>query len=403
MKPQYSRIATSLLTLALALVLGACGRSGHATSDLAGPGRHGAGTQVVAGCPTLVANTLATADAVNIESASVPQLRLNRLRIMSIGDIAVPTIQSMGPCAAADIPTINFIGGHANVFVSGSTNSITTSGNRLTFGALTFAGNSVAPGTVAASDAEGNVLQIVWPQLAGVGVSSPRLIVQLARWNTAMTPPGTTLDVSFDFTVSQDGVQQSIKGQVANVPLDGSAVTPNGGSIAPCPASLGAGGAVVDQLSGIAQFRTNKRLRFEMHGDVPSGAIHASGACAAADAPTIHYTGGMGNFFRAGTTTSVTATGGPLTFGPLLVPITLEPGVVLNIAPGGDLLEIIWPGMAGLPPGPPILRFQVSRWNPWIQTGRKIDVEMRFDAIGPDGQPASFSCSAKNIDIPQAR
>ncbi len=402
MKPSYPRIAVSLLALTFVIGLGACGRSQHVSDDIAGPGRHGAGTQVVAGCPTLVANTLATADAVNIESASVPQLRANRLRIMSIGDIAVPTIQSMGPCAAADIPTINFIGGHANVFVSGSTNSITTSGNRLTFGALTFAGNSVAPGTVAASDAEGNVLQIVWPQLAGVGVSSPRLIVQLARWNTAMTPPGTTLDVSFDFTVSQDGVQQSIKGQVANVPLDGSAVTPGGGSIAPCPTTLGAGGAVVDQLSGIVQFRSN-RLRFEQHGDVAGGTIHASGACAAAAAPTIRYNGGSGNMFRAGTNISVTATGNPITFGPLLVPITLEPGVVLNIDAAGNVLEIIWPGLAGLPPGPPILRFQQTRWNAWLQTGRMVDYSMRFDAVGPDGLPASFTVAAKNVVIPQMR
>ena len=403
MQPSYPRIAASLLTLSFALALGACGRSQHVTGDVAGPGRRGAGTQIVAGCPTLVANTLATAEAVNIESASVPQLRSNRLRIMSIGDIAVPTIQSMGPCAAADIPTINFIGGHADVFVSGTTNSITTSGNRLTFGPLTFAGNSVAPGSVSASDGQGNVLQIVWPQLAGVGVSSPRLIVQLARWNTAMTPPGTKLDVSFDFTASQDGVQQSIKGQVANVPLDGSAVTPGGASIAPCPTTLAAGGAVVDQLSGIVQFRTNKRLRFEMHGDAPSGAIHASGACAAADAPTVHFTGGSGNMFRAGSNNSVTATGNAISFGPLLVPITLEPGVVLNIDAAGNVLEIIWPGLAGLPPGPPILRFQQTRWNAWIQTGRLVDVSMRFDAVGPDGTPASFTAVAKNILIPQAR
>ena len=399
-KVQFS-VRTALVVVA-ALGLGACGRSQHVTDDVAGPGRHGAGTQVVAGCPTLVANTLATADAVNIEVGSVPKFFPGRLRIEVVGDIAVPTILSMGPCVAADIPTINLLGGHANVFVSGTTNSITTTGNRLTFGPLLFPGTNVEPGTVLTSDAEGNVLQIIWPQLAGIGVGSPRIRIQLAKWNTAMTTPGTKLDIAFDFTFSQDGVQQNIKGQCAALPLDGTAVVPGGAAIAPCPLTLGAGGTVSNVLAGIVQFRSN-RLRFELRGDVASGAINASGACAAADAPTIHFTGGSANMTRAGSNISVTSTGSALTFGPLLVPITLEPGVVLAADASGNVLEIIWPGLAGLPPGPPIMRFQQSRWNSWILTGRSVDVALKFNAVGPNGLPASFTATANNILIPQQR
>ena len=402
MKPPYARIAASLLALT-ALGIGACSRSQHVTDDIAGPGRHGAGTQVVAGCPTLTGNTVNTADAFTVQSAFVPKNLPGRLRIEASGDIAVPTILSMGPCVAADIPTISIIGGHANVFVSGSTNSITTTGGRLTFGPLTFAGGAVAPGAVAAADAQGNVMQIIWPELSGVGTGPPIVRVQLARWNTAMTAGGGPIDVTFDFTLLQDGVQQHVTGQCANVPLDGTAVTPGGSSIPACPATLGAGGTVTNVLAGIPQFRA-KRLRFEIIGDVASGAINASGACAAADVPTIRFTGGTANMTRAGTNNSVTASGTALSFGALIFPGTLlEPGVVLATDANKNVLQIIWPGLAGFPPGPPILRFQQTQWNAWIQVGRAVDVSLRYDAVGPDGKTASFTATAKNIPIPLQR
>ena len=59
------------LVLAAALGVGACSRSQHVIDDVAGPGRHGAGTQIVSGCPTLNANTLNTADGFNLETGSV--------------------------------------------------------------------------------------------------------------------------------------------------------------------------------------------------------------------------------------------------------------------------------------------------------------------------------------------
>src|SRR5262249_23609676 len=151
------------------------------------------------------------------------------------------------------------------------------------------------------------------------------------------------------------------------------------------------GGAVVNPAGVVKQFRS-KRLRLELTGDVASGLLQASGPCAASDAATIQFTGGSGNLTRAGTNNSVTATGHALSFGPLASPgLLVEPGVLIASDNDRNVLEIIWPALAGLPPGPPVLRFQLAKWNSWIQTGRAVDVSLRFDAIGPDGQPATFT------------
>lgn len=391
----------AVLALGLALSLGACSR----VQDLSSPaaGRNGAGTQVVAGCPTLVGNTLNTADAFTVESGAVVAANATRIRIETVGDIATPTMLSMGACAAADIPSINFVGGHANVFLNGTTTSVTTTGAGLTFGALLFPGSLLEPGVVVANDAQGNVLEIIWPELSGVGVGSPIVRVQLAAWNQALVTPASKLDVTWDMVVEQDGVQQFIKGHCEGMAMDGTPVIPGGAAITPCPATLGAGGDVVNVLAGVVQFR-GKRIRFEAQGDVASGAINASGSCAANDLPTIRYVGGSANVFQAGTTTSVTGTGAALSFGALLFPgALLEPGVVVANDANKNVLEIIWPGLAGLPPGPPILRLQLAKWNSWIRPGRAIDVRMTFNALGPDGLPAAFNVAANNVVLPQQR
>jgi hypothetical protein len=387
---------------AAALVIGGCSRSGRIDS-LSGPGRTGIRPGVSAGCPTLNGNTLNTADQLNTESGSVPQFRTGRLRIEVAGDIAVPSIASMGACAAADIPSINFLGGHANVFLSGTTTSVTTSGNRLTFGPLLFGGANAEPGTVIASDAEGNVLQIIWPDLAGIGAGSPRFRLQLARWNAALVTPSSQLDVTFDVTAEQDGVQQTVKGGCQGMPMNGAVVSLGGGNIAPCPGTLGNGGNVKNVSAGIVQFRS-QRLRVEVTGDVAGNVLLGAGACAATDGATIQFTGGTANMMRGGSGTSVTTSGNSLSFGPLAFPgVALEPGVVLAQDSNKNVLEVIWPGLAGLPPGPPIFRFQQTKWNSWVQTGRQVDVSMRLDAVGPDGHAASFSVSAKGLVVPQMK
>jgi len=393
------------LVLAMALSLGACSRAQRVTEPVSGHSRVGAGTQVVAGCPTLIANDINTAFDFNAEFGAVVQFRAgNRIRIETVGDAAEVSINAAGPCAASDIPSINFIGGHANVFVSGTTQSVTTSGNRMTFGPLLFPGAGIEDGVVVAQDAQGNVLEWVWPELAGVGVGSPIMRVQLAAWNTALVNAGTLLDVTWDVTGEQDGVLTTFKGHIEGLPMDGTPVIPGGASILPCPTTLaGTGGAVTSVANDIVQFRS-KRIRFEGQGDVASRTIEAAGFCAAADVPSINFVGGSANVFQAGTNTSVTSTGRALTFGALLFPgFAAEPGVVVAGDADKNVLEIVWPGLAGLPPGPPILRLQLAKWNSWIRTGRRIDVRMQFNAAATDGSTAAYTLAANGVLLPQQR
>ena len=406
MKLSIARTVTPLLALAAAVGMGACSRAQHVTDAVAGPGRAGAGSQAVSGCPTLVGNNINTAFNFNVESGAVVSFRPGkRLRIETSGDAAEVSISTCGPCAAADIPTTNFIGGHANVFLNGSSQSITTTGQRLTFGRLAFLGTNIEPGIIIANDALGNVMEIIWPELAGLGVGAPIVRVQLAQWNASMLNGGSSLDVSWDLTAEQNGVQTTFKGHCEGMALDGTPVNAGGGSIAPCPATLaGTSGNVLVAAADVVQFRPSKsRLRFEAVGDVASGALNGCGGCAAADVPSIRFTGGTANVFRAGSNNSVTSTGSALTFGPLVSPgILIEPGIVLTNDAVGNVLEIIWPGLAGLPPGPPITRLQLARWSPWIQTGRAIDVRITLN-VAANGSTATYNVSGNNVVMPQAR
>lgn len=403
MKKLDSVVSSSLrgaMVLGLALSLGACSRSPQITSPSSVSGRDGAGQQAGGGCPTLIGNTAATADPFITESALCSSFIPGRMRLESMGDIAGGLINAAGPCAAADVPTINVLGGHANVVINGTSQSITTSGNRLTFGALVSPGQFIEPGVILANDAEGNVFEIIWPALAGTGTGAPIVRVQLAQYNQALVTPSTKVDVSWDLTLEQDGVWQSIQGGCAAIPLSGAVVVPNAAVVTPCPASLNGGGTIVNASANIVQYKS-KRLRFEATGDIAGGILDAVGRCAASDVPTVLFTGGEANMLQAGTNISVTPQGQAATFGALLFPgFLLEPGIVVANDANKNVLEIIWPGLAGLGAGQPILRTQFNGNHPWIATGKKVDFRMRFDAIGPDGQPAVFNVVANNVTIP---
>jgi len=66
-------------------------------------------------------------------------------------------------------------------------------------------------------------------------------------------------------------------------------------------------------------------------------------------------------------------------------------GNVLYLAGGDDgfyalktnTLEIIWPALAGLPPGPPILRLQLASFSSAVQTGVSLDAAMTYTAKAP--------------------
>ena len=66
----------------------------------------------------------------------------------------------------------------------------------------------------------------------------------------------------------------------------------------------------------------------------------------------------------------------------------------------GNVLEIIWPALAGLPAGPPVLRFQLAHWSPAVQTGVSLDATMQFNAQAPDGSTAAFNVVANGLVVP---
>ena len=404
MKRSYAKIAGPIVALAVALGLGACSRAQHVTGAVTAPGRNGPGTQINSGCPSLIANDPNSAFDVITESGTVAQFRSNRIRVDMIGDAAEIQLLAMGSCIATDIPTITVVAGHANMFVAGSGHSITTTGQRLTFGAM--ASPNVEPGVVLAADAQGNVFEIIWPELAGIGTGNPIVRVQLARWNLSAVNMNSKVDVTWDLTLEQAGVRTFLKGHAEGMGMDGTPVVNGGGAaIPPCPATIaGTSGATANILADIPQFRPGKRLRIEVTGDVAANAINAIGACAATDVATIHVVSGTGNVFRGGSNNSLTTSGQELTFGPLLSPGALvEPGIVLATDAAGNVLEIIWPALAGLPAGPPKLRLELVSWSSWVQTGRTVDVAMEFNVQGADGSTATFDVRANRIPVPVAQ
>jgi len=143
MKRSYTRIVAPLAALAIALGLGACGRAQHVAGAVTGPSRGGAGTEVVSGCPSLIANDLNSAFDMNTEVGTCAQFRANRVRLDVTADATELSLLAMGPCIADDAPTITITSAHSNVFVHGTNKSVTTTGSRLTFGAVLPVGAAV--------------------------------------------------------------------------------------------------------------------------------------------------------------------------------------------------------------------------------------------------------------------
>jgi hypothetical protein len=395
--PSFTWSLRAAVILAMAVTLGACSRSQNVSEAVSGPVRVGSGESVVAGCPTLLQNTPATASEFQAAVGSVPSLTSKRLRIETPGDILdLPSIDQMGPCMSTGTASMFVIGGHANVFISGTTTSIS---GPMTFGALPSGAPIGEQGVVVGQDALGNVLEIIWPALAGTGVGAPIVRIQLAQWNRNIVTTSTKLDIQWDMVFAQDAVTHYVTGKAAGIPTNGTAVILNAPAPPPCPATLGGGGVVINQFASVPRW-TAKALRAEIVGDVALGTINAVGPCAASATPSVSFTGGTGSMKLSGTNTSV-AQSATLTFGPLLFPgIALEPGVVVASDNNKNILEIVWPGLAGLAPGPPILRFQLARWTSAAQPGRSVDIALRYNAVGADGVPASFTASANGLLLP---
>ena len=389
------RILSALAFVATALILGACSRSQHVTDSVSGP--RGTDPSVVAGCPTLLANTVLTPDTFKVQSAVVPKFSNKVLRIHTIGDVAaLPSIDAMGACATGALPSIFVTGGHATVVLAGTQTAIT---GPLTFGAFTKAPGVL--GELLGTDAAGNSMHIIWPLLQGIGAGAPIVRVELRQWNTALVSAASRLDIAWDMTLQQDLTTRTIVGACARIPCNGSIIIPAPAAAVPCPLSLGAGGAVINQLASLPTYTALNGLRADVTGDVAGGLVGLSGPCTASATPTIQFTGGTGNMTLAGKTTSLSSTGA-VTFGALLFPgIALEPGVVLATDANKNMLEIIWPQMAGLGVGSPIFRLQLKSLATTVaRPGAKADVAMTFNAIGANGAPATFTVAARGLTIP---
>jgi len=391
----------SLLTcLVVALLLGSCSRALDVTTPVPG-GTLGAGARdVPMNCPNMIPNTPETAIQFETLSGLVSKNDGRRIRFEMNGDLPSPSIDLMGPCVDSPTPSIVFTSAHANVFIHGTNISVTSLGQPLAFGPLQVP-QTGEQGVVIASDPFASIIEVVWPSLAAIGVGSPIIRVQLTNWNTALVTPAKTYDVVWDMTAVRDSVTMYFTGRADSLNLLGTptaqaAMPPS----PPCPQALaGTSDTVITQFAGVVQFRP-ARMRFELDGDIAKGVIEASGTCAATATPAVYFTGGSANVYLAGTTQSVIPGGQPLTFGALVVPPTGEQGVVLAQDSFFNTLEIIWPKLAGVGSGPPILRLELTRWVSTVGTGAHVDVAMRFDAIGPDGVPASYWAHAKDIEIP---
>ena len=166
----------------------------------------------------------------------------------------------------------------------------------------------------------------------------------------------------------------------------------------PCVSVNQLGGTVAVVSGTLPQFRST-RLRTDLVGDVTNNWINAMGNCATAAVPTVGFISGTATATLAGTTTSVMPAGS-LTFGPLTSPIPAEPGTVLATDAVGNVLQVIWPALAGLPAGPPVLRLNMVQWTAAVQTNVRLDVTLTFVARGADGSLTTFTASGLGMFVP---
>jgi hypothetical protein len=204
-----AHVATSL---ALVLGLAACSRSN--TDSLVGPGRelasshrHGVkppppGPPPAAVDPCVSATGFGGAAVV---TGSVPQFRTGRVRIELVGDVAAGTIDKLAKCALGNTPAVSFVSGTGSTSRTGA----------LAFSALAVPVPAEA-GTVLATDAAGNTLQIIWPAIANGVVGPPILRLQLVDNTRFASGDAISANLSLTFR-SPDGTTATITASAANM------------------------------------------------------------------------------------------------------------------------------------------------------------------------------------------
>jgi hypothetical protein len=127
--------------------------------------------------------------AVTATSAAVVQFRATRTRIEVTGDVAAGTIDKLGACSTTATAAVTFVSGTATLS-RGNVRSFT-------FGAAASGAALGEPGVVVATDAAGNVLEIIWPALSGAGPGAPILRFQAASQNGLRTGDVVSCTMSF--------------------------------------------------------------------------------------------------------------------------------------------------------------------------------------------------------------
>jgi hypothetical protein len=257
-------------------------------------------------------------------------------------------------------------------------------------------GGASAQGTVtlAAAAPPGGVTVALASDKAAAGVPASLIV------NAGASSANFAISTSAVVSLQNATISASLNGVTKTAGL---AINPPPVSTDPCASLQGLGGAANIVLADVPQFRVD-RLRVELTGDVAAGTINAMGSCSSLQSPppSISWISGTGSLRFSGTNTQVTVNGLPLAFGPLLT-VPGENGVLLATDAAGNVLEIIWPALAGLPPGAPILRLQLAAYSAAVHQGSSLDCDLTFVARAPDGTTATFTAHGANMIVPTLR
>jgi hypothetical protein len=140
-----------------------------------------------------------------VVTGSVPQFRTGRVRIELVGDVAAGTINKLSKCALGSAPGAAFISG------TGSTSRTGT----FTFGTL-LAPVPAEAGVLLATDAAGNVLEVIWPAIANGVAGAPIIRLQLVD-NTRFSA-GSTISASVSLVArAPNGTTATITASASNM------------------------------------------------------------------------------------------------------------------------------------------------------------------------------------------
>jgi len=404
------RIVVCLFLVLAVAALGACSRDPHVTSSLTGPGQPAepfravkppptVGFKSFSITPTSVAGGASAAGSLRLSSTAptggtVVTLASSDAAAQVPASITIPAGQATGSFTVTTVAvatnhtaTITATAGTSTASVTMTVNAPTITSVALAPASITAGAGSTGTVTLSAAAAAGGAVIALSSSLPA-SASVPATVTVPAGASTATFAVSTVPAVSASSAI----ITGSLNGLSRTATLAIAASDP-------CVSVNKLGGAVVIATQDVKQFRTG-RLRVDLTGDVPLAWINAMGTCATSAAPPVAFVSGTGNMTLAGTATSVTGTGAPLAFGPLAVPIPAEAGTVLATDAAGNTLQIIWPALAGLPAGPPVLRLQLTSWNPAVISGTSLDCDLTFTARTADGATATFTAHGAGMPVP---